>query len=114
MAAELDRVVEHAEAAKADQQQMARRARVMQRRRADGWSWGKILDREPGPGVFGLARRSATHTAEAARVLAQTVVGGLAAEGESRRQIARRLGVTHQRVSALLRGPAGSTRAGGR
>ncbi len=101
--AELDDVAEHAEAAAVDQRQVARRVRVMKRRRAAGWSWAKILEREPVPSVFELGRRSVKRAADALRTLAKVVAGGLAAEGQSRRQIGRWLGVTHQRVSALLR-----------
>jgi hypothetical protein len=113
VAAELSEVAEHAEAAASGQQQIARRARAMERQRARGWSWAKILDREALPGIFDLARRSAKHMAEATRALAQVVASGLSAEGESRRQIGRRLGVTHQRVTALLRGQRSSTASNG-
>ena len=36
--------------------------------------------------------------------MAKTLALGLSEEGESRRQIGGRLGVTHQRVSAMLNG----------
>jgi hypothetical protein len=76
----------------------------MQRRRDRGWSWGKILDREPEPGLVELLRRSGRRVTEATGRLAQALASGLTAEGESRRQVDRRLAVTHQRVSAMLKG----------
>lgn len=85
-----------------DQRRVARRARVMQRQRDRGWSWVKVLDREDEPGLVGLLRRSARRLAESAAHLAQALARGLAGEGQSRRQIARRLGVTHQRITAML------------
>ena len=85
-----------------DQRRVARRARTMQRQRDRGWSWVKVLDREAQPGLLELLRSSARRLAESAGQLAQALARGLTGEGESRRQIARRLGVTHQRISALL------------
>jgi hypothetical protein len=86
-----------------DQRRVARRARAMQRQRDRGWSWVKVLDREAGPGLLGLLRGSARRLAESAGHLAQALARGLAGEGQSRRQIAQRLGVTHQRITAILR-----------
>ncbi|MGH8973242.1 MAG: hypothetical protein ACRD0C_08555 [Acidimicrobiia bacterium] len=86
-----------------DQRRVARRALSMQRRRDQGWSWVRILDREPEPGMLGLLRGSARRLVEATGRLGQALVRGLTEEGESRRQVARRLGVTHQRISAMLR-----------
>jgi hypothetical protein len=40
--------------------------------------------------------------AAAVSALAKGLAGGLAAEGASRRQIARHLGVSHQRVTAIM------------
>ena len=104
MDAALDEVAAAAEEVAADQRMIARRARVMQRQRADGWSWSKILDGDGEPPLIELLRRSGRRLGEAAGRFAQTMASGLSAEGESRRQIARRLHVTHQRVSAMLKG----------
>jgi plasmid maintenance system antidote protein VapI len=51
-----------------------------------------------------MLRRNGRHLAEATRRLSRTFATGLSAEGASHRQIARRLNVTHQRVSAILNG----------
>ena len=87
-----------------DQRRVARRARAMQRRRDRGWSWGKILEREPVPGLLELLRRSGHRLTEATGRFAHALAHGLTEEGESRRRVGRRLGVTHQRVSAMLKG----------
>jgi hypothetical protein len=87
-----------------DQRRVAQRARVMQRQRDQGWSWGRILDREPSPGLVEFLRRSGRRLSEASGRFTQTLAGGLTGEGESRRQVGRRLLVTHQRVSAMLNG----------
>jgi hypothetical protein len=85
------------------QRRVARRARAMQRLRDRGRSWAEILDRDAAPGLLRLLRSSGRRLAETTGRFAQSLARGLAAEGESQRRIARRLGVTHQRVSAMLR-----------
>ena len=85
-----------------DQRRVARRARAMVRERASGASWAEVLDREGEPRLLDLLRTNARRLAEVTGRLAQTIARGLADEGESRRQIARRLQVTHQRISAML------------
>ncbi len=87
-----------------DQRRVARRARTMQRQRDEGWSWGRILDREPSPGLLELLRRSGRRLSGATGRFAESLAAGLTAEGESRREVGRRLSVTHQRVSAMLKG----------
>ena len=93
-----------------DQRLVARRARAMQRRRDQGWSWTRIMDYDPDPGLLELLRRSGRRLSDTTGRLAQTVASGLSKEGQSHRQVARRLAVSHQRVSAMLkcdRWPAG-------
>ena len=102
MSTALEVVATAADDIAADQRRVARRARAMQRQRDRGWSWAKVLDREAEPALLVLLRSSARRLAESAGQLAQALARGLAGEGESRRQIARRLGVTHQRISAML------------
>lgn len=98
----LEDVAAAADRVATEQRQVARRARTMQRQRDRGWSWAEILDRDPAPGIFQLVRTSTKRLAAAAR-LGRTVATGLASEGESRRRIASRVGVTHQRITAMLR-----------
>jgi len=100
----LEEVAAAADEVAADQRQVARRARAMLRQRERGWSWASILDREPMPRLLELLRRSGRRLSGATARLGRTLAIGLGEEGESRRQVARRLGVTHQRVSAMLKG----------
>lgn len=100
----LEEVATAAEEVARDQERVARRARAMQRQRDRGWSWARILDGEDAPGLLELLRGSARRLSEATGWLARNLARQLSGEGESRRQIARRLGVTHQRISALLKG----------
>ena len=87
-----------------DQRQVARRAREMQRQRDQGWSWTRIMEYDPDPGLVELLRRSRRRLSEATRRLAQAVASGMSGEGQSHRQVAQRLAVSHQRVSAMLKG----------
>ena len=87
-----------------DQRQVARRAREMQHRRDQGWSWTRIMEYDPDPGLVETLRRSGRRLSEATGRLAQAVASGLSGEGQSHRQVARRLAVSHQRVSAMLKG----------
>jgi hypothetical protein len=85
-----------------DQREVARRARRMQSQRDRGWSWTQVLDRQPAPGIIGLLRRSRLLLAATTSGLTATLAALLGGEGQSRRQIASRLGVTHQRVTTIV------------
>jgi hypothetical protein len=100
----LDRVADAADDLARDHKLVARRARTMQRQRDRGWTWSRILDSEKRPGLLELLRQVSKRTADLVGTTAITFAKSLTREGESRRQIAKRLGVTHQRVSALLNG----------
>lgn len=115
-AASLDRLAEAADEVAADQRQLARRARAASRRRRQGWSWSRILDRESEPGMLALLGRSSRRLIETAGRFRQALAAELGSEGHSTRAIAERLGVTHQRISAMLngRGPATSRPSGDR
>ena len=102
MRSPLGEVASTAERVADDQREVAERVRHIQRLRGRGRSWTSILDDESAPGVLDLLRRSGRGIATSTSKLAGTFARGLAAEGESRRRIARRLGVTHQRVTAIL------------
>lgn len=103
MSSALEMVAAAADEIADDQRRVARRARAMQRQRDRGWSWGKILEREPVPGLLELLRRSGRRLTEVTGHFAHALAQGLTGEGESRRQVGRRLAVTHQRVSAMLK-----------
>lgn len=98
----LDEVADAADQVADDQRQVARLARAMQRRRDRGWSWARVVDHEDAGGVFGLLRRSGRRLGAASAKFTRAIARELHADGESYRKIARRLGVSHQRVSAML------------
>jgi hypothetical protein len=103
MGAALEDVAAVADEVAAEQRLIARRARSMQRERDRGVSWASILAREPAPGLLELTRNSACRLSRMTTCLAHVLAAGLSAEGESRRAIAGRLGVSHQRITAMLR-----------
>jgi DNA invertase Pin-like site-specific DNA recombinase len=102
MDSSLEGVAEAAEEVADQQQQVARQARSMQQRRDRGVSWARILDEQPSPTFLERLRQSCRRLTDATGRASRTLVAGLIVEGESRRKIARRLGVSHQRVSAIL------------
>jgi hypothetical protein len=95
MSAVLEEVAAAADEVADDQRRVARRARAMQRQRDRGVSWGKILDREVGPGLLELLRRSGRRLTEVTGRFGHALACGLSAEGESARQVGRRLSITH-------------------
>ena len=97
----LDDIAGTADEVATEQRAVARKLRAMKRQLDRGWSWRRVTD-ESGD-VLGTLRESAKRLVGATGTLAATLAKGLAREGESRRGIAARLGVSHQRVSALLR-----------
>lgn len=99
----LEEFADTAEAIADDHHQVAREAVQMQRLRDRGWSWSQILDAREELRPVELLRRGARRTAGLTSRMSSLLAHALAQEGESRRQIGRRLGVTHQRVTAILR-----------
>ena len=107
----LEQVAEIADRVAVDQRAVARQARTMQRQRERGWSWAQIMERQASPGIVERLRESRRLLAAATASLTSALASALTGEGETRRQIAGRLGVTHQRVTALLRHARGSRRS---
>lgn len=105
MSTPLEDLAAAADAAADDERQVARRARAMQRQRDRDRPWLEVLEREAT--AIELARRGARRAAEVATELARVTVRGLSGEGQSRRKIAQRLGVSHQRITAMLNGRRG-------
>ena len=103
----LDSVADASDQVASDQRQVAREARTMRDQRRRGLSWASIFDRQRAPGPLGRIRRSRQALTEASARLSREAAEGMAAEGESHRAIARRLGVSHQRVTTILNGRDG-------
>lgn len=102
MTSALEEVAVAADELAEEQRQIARTARALQRQRDRGQSWAVILDGEHVPGFVSRLRGSAQRLAETAGRFMAAVAVGLHREGESHRAIARRLGVSHQRVTTML------------
>ena len=102
MSTSLEDVAAAADAVAEDQRHIARDARRLQRQRDRGSSWAAVLDSDGASELLRRLRHSARRLGELSARTAETFARGLAEEGESRRQIARRLEVSHQRISAIL------------
>lgn len=99
---ELETIAAAADATADEQRVVARTARRMQRDRDRGATWSEVLRRDDAAGLVARLRNSARRLRDASTALAGLLSRGLSDEGESRRTIASRLGVSHQRVTALL------------
>lgn len=62
------------------------------------------MDQQPVGGIIAVLRRSTRRLGAVTVSFTAAVAQELAGEGETHRHIARRLGVSHQRVTTLLRG----------
>jgi hypothetical protein len=102
MSTPLEDVVAAAEETAAEQRRIAQVARTMERHRTRGSSWAEVLDREDGANLVDLLRRSGRRIGDATAAFTHALAAELHAEGASHRTIARRLGVSHQRVSMML------------
>ena len=102
LAAMLDQTADAAEDSAGEQRRAARTARVLARRRERGATGVELAAQLPA--VLGVLSTSAQRLTGAVGGVRRAWVQTLAAEGQSIRQIGSMLGVTHQRILALLRG----------
>lgn len=86
-----------------DERTLQRRIRQLLAARQQGQPWRTILDEEPEPGALHLVGLLLGRLSESSGVLRRSLARALRSEGETVPAIARRFGVTHQRVSSLLR-----------
>lgn len=89
-----------------DERLLEERLRHLHRERSQGRSWHDILGEEDPPGTMQLVSRILACLAKASGTLRKELVDALRREGVSIPAIARLFGVTHQRVSNLLRRPS--------
>jgi hypothetical protein len=89
-----------------DQQLLEQRLVELRRERSTGRPWREILAEEEAPGTMQVVSRMLACLAKASGTLRKELVDTLRREGVSIPAIARLFGVTHQRVSNLLRRPA--------
>lgn len=89
-----------------DQQLLEKRLRDLHRQRSEGRAWRDILADEEPPGTMQVVSRMLACLAKASGTLRKELVDTLRREGVSIPAIAKLFGVTHQRVSNLLRRPS--------
>ncbi|MEA2828080.1 MAG: hypothetical protein QOG43_2519 [Actinomycetota bacterium] len=106
--AALDDLATAVDANARDQRRLAGLIRRLRTSRAAGGSWKDLLTRQPQPGVLGLTAQILRGVADASGTLRRQLARGLRAEGVTIPAIAAMFGVSHQRVSALLRRGNGS------
>jgi hypothetical protein len=86
-----------------DHGQLVRKVENLRRARRSGLEWQDILTDEDAPGSMQLVSRMLGCLSKASGTLRKELVEELREEGASIPAIARMFGVTHQRVSNLLR-----------
>jgi hypothetical protein len=89
-----------------DQRLLQQRLKELQRQRSEGRAWRDILGDEEPPGTMQIVSRMLACLAKASGTLRKELVDTLRREGVSIPAIAKLFGVTHQRVSNLLRRPS--------
>jgi hypothetical protein len=82
---------------------LTKRVAELRRARESGREWKAILGAEAEPGTVQLVSTILRRQSEASGYLRRSLVVALRAEGQSIPSIAHLFGVTHQRVSNLLR-----------
>jgi hypothetical protein len=86
-----------------DERLLVRRLRELREGRAEGRSWLDLLGPDERPSVLGLTGRIIGRLTDAGGRLRRALARGLRLEGATISTIAERFGVSHQRISALLR-----------
>jgi hypothetical protein len=101
--AALDELAAAVEQNARDERVLASRIGQLRTGRARGRSWHDLMARETRPGALELSVTALGRLTESSGRLRRHLARGLRAEGASIAAIATLFGVSHQRVSALLR-----------
>ena len=103
MARALEEFANEADAVAGEQQQIARDARRLQRKHELGTSTAELLHTGDAGQMLQLVRSSGRRLASATGNLMRALARELSTEGLSHRKIGRLLGVTHQRITTILK-----------
>ncbi|HET9059188.1 MAG TPA: hypothetical protein VFN61_04650 [Acidimicrobiales bacterium] len=98
-----DAMAQVAEQVSQDSQKLADQSRAAGAERAAGASMTEVMDSGRPQAVLKLAESLAKRLVSAASVLRHAVVRDLSSEGKKVSAIARIFGVSHQRISVLLK-----------
>jgi hypothetical protein len=101
--AALDDLTATVEANARDGKLLVRRIDELRRARAAGRPWREILGRQRTPGALDLVGRMLNRLGESSAGLRRPLASALRREGLSIPSVARIFGVSHQRVSTVLR-----------
>lgn len=102
----IDQLTDAIEENARDERLLARRLRRLRDGRAAGRPWRRLLDSEPEPAALVVVGRILARMSSSSGRLRRALARAVRSEGETVSDIARRFGVTHQRVSTILRGAA--------
>lgn len=102
----IDQLTDAIEENARDERLLARRLRRLRDGRTAGRPWRRLLDSEPDPAALVVVGRILARMSATSGGLRRSMARAVRSEGETVSEIARRFGVTHQRVSTILRGAA--------
>ncbi|HEX4820914.1 MAG TPA: hypothetical protein VFV00_11970 [Acidimicrobiales bacterium] len=105
MARALDEFASEADEIAEEQHQIAQDVRRLNHEREAGRSWSELLAGADSGQMLQLVRSSARRLASSTGRLMRYLAHELSSEGLSHRKIGRLLGVTHQRVTTILKSP---------
>lgn len=99
----LNEVADAADATAKEQRQAATTSRQLSRARQRGASWHEIANSDRPQMLLALLGASARRLVETAGDFRRALARALTREGLTTREIGQRFGVSHQRISSLLR-----------
>ncbi len=100
--AALSAVAEAADEMADEQRRLAARAQELRRAHRAGRTWSDLIDAHRAAGLLGPLRTTVRRLGTLGSQLQAVLARALFDEGVSTREIGRRFGVSHQRISSLM------------